>query len=392
MYLAASSNWDRKIVIEGGPKIGFFYQTGAEMQEALSARGFDATLVNREDTLEIIADVNDPENPVNVGFIVQQTDAREYPNVESLGSISYSPLLIFARKDSVPKNPTIRDLAGLKVQIGPPGSSLNSVAFDVLDKFGLAEGAVTLEEDLREVAIEKVLSGESDAATLIFPLTNPTVKQFGSDPNVVLVEIPETEALVESLGYSQAFEVEQGMFDLERGEPKVAVQTIAMPVTVVADKGLPRGNVYAIAEFLQGNFAAASGGEFPSFIDSQLPVNRFAQELYESGRPWQFEFFPSQFAEILLESLFFLGVLLLLMSLWKFFFPDLYKTWDSIIAPSRQANVVDKIERRLAQGKPISRRMQNELNRLIDGLDESKVYEKKLREIQASLDARPRDE
>jgi len=175
------------------------------------------------------------------------------------------------------------------------------------------------------------------------------------------------------------------MFSLVDPRPEEAVPTIAMPVTVIADDDKARGNVYAIAEFLQFRFTVSSKGEFPNFVDTQLPVNRYAQELYASGEPWQFGFFPSPVAELLLESAFVLGLLLVLISVWKFFFPDLYRTWDTILRPSRQAGLVSRINRRLAEGRPISSRLRRDLERLVAGMDHQQRDEAEVRRIHAEI-------
>lgn len=225
VYLISSAQWQRQIVVEGGIKRGFFLQTAAEMQEALRNRGLDVVMVERLDSATIIADVNDPELPINIGFIVQPIDAREYPNVESLGSIATAPLLIFARKEGVPERPTVRDLAGLRVQIGSAGSSSNVVARDILDQYGLGEGAVILQQDQLDIAIEKLYRGAADAVILILPLTNATVQELGSSSQLVPVTLPEAKALVSSLGYGTVFDVERGMFDLAGPSPQRPVQT-----------------------------------------------------------------------------------------------------------------------------------------------------------------------
>lgn len=384
-YLLFATSWQRQIVIEAGPKNGVFHEVGSEMQRALSARGLDAVLVNRADAEGVVAEVDDPKGPVNVGFIVQEVDADRYPNVESLGSIAAVPLLIFARRDSVPPRPTIRDLRGLKVQLGPAGTSLNAITYDVLDSYGLADGAVVLQEDQGAVAFQKVLRGESDAAAVLLPTDDIAFREYGANGIVVMVELPQVEALVQSLGYGQPFVVKPGMFSLVDPRPEEAVPTIAMPVTVIADDDLARGNVYAIAEFLQFRFTVSSKGEFPNFVDTQLPVNRYAQELYASGEPWQFGFFPSPVAELLLESAFVLGLLLVLISVWKFFFPDLYRTWDTILRPSRQAGLVSRINRRLAEGRPISSRLRRDLERLVAGMDHQQRDEAEVRRIHAEI-------
>lgn len=68
-YILTNVSWDRKVVIEGGPTIGFFYETGEAINDFLRLNGVESELTYRDDTLRIIGDVSDPDNPVNVGFI-----------------------------------------------------------------------------------------------------------------------------------------------------------------------------------------------------------------------------------------------------------------------------------------------------------------------------------
>ena len=95
-YLVSSVNWNRDVVIEGGPTEGFFYQTGQQIDGWLRERGVTSRLTQREDTVGIIDDVNDPANPVNVGFLAQPVAAENFPNVTSLGTIAKEPMLVFS--------------------------------------------------------------------------------------------------------------------------------------------------------------------------------------------------------------------------------------------------------------------------------------------------------
>jgi hypothetical protein len=98
VYITATISWERSITIEAGPEEGFFYQTGKELADDLQSSGSVATVTSRDDTLRIIGNVQDAQNPVNVGFIAQEVDPRNYPSVMSLGSIVLEPLLFLLGK------------------------------------------------------------------------------------------------------------------------------------------------------------------------------------------------------------------------------------------------------------------------------------------------------
>lgn len=133
-------------MIEGGPTIGFFYETARDLDTWLQLHGVDTMLTQRDDTLRIMGDVNDPDNPVNVGFIAQSVTASAFPNVVSLGSIAQEPLLFFARSDLGP-DLTIEDLAGLRIQIGPRVSGVHSLANAALSAYGIGPTNTTLQRD-----------------------------------------------------------------------------------------------------------------------------------------------------------------------------------------------------------------------------------------------------
>ncbi|MEI6839219.1 MAG: hypothetical protein WCK56_15605, partial [Alcaligenaceae bacterium] len=77
----------RHIVIEAGPKGGFFDSTALLLKERLEVQGVSVEIINNESTLEIIGHVNQPSGKVDIGFIAHEVKAGHYPNVKSLGSV-----------------------------------------------------------------------------------------------------------------------------------------------------------------------------------------------------------------------------------------------------------------------------------------------------------------
>ena len=156
-YLVNSVNWNRSVVIEGGPTEGFFYQTGQQIDGWLLDRGVTSRLIQRDDTLGIIDDINDPANPVNVGFLAQPVAAENFPNVTSLGTIAKEPLLVFSRAE-LGDFPTIYDLRGKRLEVGQPESGGHSLTVGALQVYGI-DKQVDLQENSLATGIENVLNG-----------------------------------------------------------------------------------------------------------------------------------------------------------------------------------------------------------------------------------------
>ena len=83
------------IVIEAGPKGGFFDTTANLLQEELKQYDIGSVIINRNDTLKIIEDVNDEKSSVAVGFMAQDLGNQKYPGVTAVGTIALEPLFIF---------------------------------------------------------------------------------------------------------------------------------------------------------------------------------------------------------------------------------------------------------------------------------------------------------
>jgi uncharacterized protein len=375
VYLAANITWNRSVVIEGGPNIGFFYATGEDLNAWLQENGVNSTLTYREDTLEIIADVNDPQNPVNVGFIAQEVDAEAYPNVVSLGSIVNEPLLFFARAD-LGEDLTLQDLAGRRVNIGPLQSGVNALASDVIDAYGLG-GAIDLTYEPSAVGVEQVLAGSIDAVALLFPPQTPIIERLALDPKLRIVGLTYPETLATRIGYVQATTIPPSAFSLRREIPAEPITTIGIPVTVIANAELAPGNAYLIAERLEQVFSEATltsvAGEFPNFVDAQLPPDPSARDFYAGGTPWQYRTLPHIIAEVLVPLLILGSIAIVLNSFYKLLLPDIHGLWAKVLSPRQRRAALDAMEKRRAEGKPLTKRQRMRLERVLLQFEADKV-------------------
>ncbi len=367
-YLLSSVNWNRSVVIEGGPTEGFFYQTAQQIDGWLHGRGVNSRLIQRDDTLRIINDVNDPANPVNVGFLAQPVAADNFPNVTSLGTIAKEPLLVFSRAE-LGDSPTIYDLRGRRLEIGLVASGGHSLAVGALQTYGIAK-EVELRENPLATGIENVLNGKSDAVAVLLPIDVPAVQELAANPEVRLTVLLNARSLAATLGYTiEPITIPAGAFTVAARLPAADVQTIAVPVTVIAKKSLAGGNAIKIAEFLKRTFSQQSvlapADTFPTLI-YVVPPHPSAVVFYGSGLPWQYAVLPAPMAEVFGQLIALGSLSLLFITLYKFIFPDLHGTWDKILGPRERERFVTRLENSQAQGNPITKTQRKRLQRYID--------------------------
>jgi len=367
-YLVSSVNWNRDVVIEGGQAEGFFYQTGQQIDGWLRDHGVNSRLIQRDDTLGIIDDINDPANPVNVGFLAQPVMAENFPNVTSLGTIAKEPLLVFSRAE-LGDSPTMYDLRGKRLEVGKADSTGYSLAIGALQIYGI-DKQVDLQQNSLATGIENVLNGRSDAVAILLPINITAVVDLAANPAVRLTALPDSRSLAGTLGYTiEPITIPRGAFTVADGLPESDVETIAVPVTVIAKKSLADGNVMKIAEFLKRTFSQQSvlapADTFPTLI-YVVPPHPAATTFYGSGLPWQYTVLPAPIAEIFGPLVALGSLLLLLITLYKFVFPDLHGTWDKILGPRERQRFILRLEQARVQGQPITKRQRKRLQRYID--------------------------
>jgi len=97
-----------------------------------------------------------------------------------------------------------------------------------------------------------------------------------------------------------------------------------------------------------------------------VPSHPAATTFYGSGLPWQYTVLPAPIAEIFGPLVALGSLLLLLITLYKFVFPDLHGTWDKILGPRERQRFILRLEQARVQGQPITKRQRKRLQRYID--------------------------
>lgn len=384
VYLIAISPNNRPVVIEAGPSAGFFYQTGQALAEDLSAQGFDVELRSRNDTLTIVDNVENADHPVNVGFVAQALDTNSHPSVTSLGSIVLEPLLLFVRSDLTDEKTddmTVSQLQGRSVWMQVQGSGFDQLAGDVFDAYGL-----NVERQYGPIAegIASLRDGQTDALGLLFPVDTPLVQELSTDPDLTMLALPNTAALANQLDYVQQMTIPPGVFDLKRPSPPRPLDTVGLPVTVVAHQGLPDAAVLAITKHLEDRFGGASASgivdEFPNFSDGQLPRNTTAEDYYKNGTPWQFKLLPGWLAEALGK--------ILVLGFLALFFDLVYKVlyvhgalWTKFIEPRQRRKLLATIDQLETTGQAVPLALQHKIENLAEKVSQDQRDKERITQL-----------
>lgn len=310
-----------------------------------------------------------PDSAVDIEITGSPLTASDHPDLVSLGVIIELPILLVVHADRTDiSNP--RDLKGKRIEVGVDGTTIASVAEEILANYGVTATNSTFSHDSDGEALTSFAARRADAAFVYF---NPGLDQFGrlaASGDFQILDLPENIALAGQIGTVVPTTVPRGAFNVEYSLPDRNIPTVAVPVTVVANKMIRDGAAYAIVQALTTQFSRgtvlAPPGTFPKFGGS-LPIHAAALEYASTGSvPWQYEALPGFIAEQWTALLVLGSILLLVATIYSVFFPDVYGVWTGILRPKFDRTDRDMLQAALQSGKELSPRQRARLMKLLD--------------------------
>jgi hypothetical protein len=310
------------------------------VHDALVDAGFTSTLYDistYDIVVEKVQDSLDPQS-VDIGVNARPVDSDRFPNVISLGTIGNIPVLIIARAGQDPITSPAQ-LRGKQIQIGYPGSTAADVGERILAQFNVTRGNSSLQTDKPSVAEAMVLSGESDAAVVMYSPYDDSHTEFITAPGLQIVPIPAAKAVAGRIGYVVAETLPAGAYRVDNAVPPEDISVIAVPITVVARDSVSRSAIFTIARALNARFGRGSvlsePGEFPQFLYN-IPASDAASEYYDAGIiPWQYRLLPAPVADLVIPIAVTGSILLIVAALYQLLLPEFYTVWKEIIRPRR---------------------------------------------------------
>ncbi|MDH6300964.1 TAXI family TRAP transporter solute-binding subunit [Polynucleobacter sphagniphilus] len=231
--------------------------------------------------------------------------------VESLGSVDYEPVWMFYCKNAFNESIHVsdRDIAKLRINIGPVGSGTRTQALNIFKLNGLNGDAPNLLGLGNAEGVDALVRGEIDAVILVDGFDSPNMQKLIRNPDIKLTSFTRADAYTRLLPYFEEVSAPMGGFDLGKNIPDHPIQLISTTTNLLIDNRLhPAIQVLFLeaAREINGNKSYFSkSGEFPAYMNTEAPLSDEAKFFYEKGTPTLMKYLPFWLAEFL-ERMFFL--------------------------------------------------------------------------------------
>jgi TRAP-type uncharacterized transport system substrate-binding protein len=296
----------RTIVMAIGPEGGANYQLGDRYREFLAKSGVEVKLMPTAGSVENLELLRDSKSGVSVA-LVKGGDASgvESSGVESLGTVGYEPLWLFHRSEI---DGNLRGLAGRRVSIGPEGSGARAFALDVL-KRTKTEGTIgELLGYSPQVAAEKLIAGDIDAAFIVTGWESPAVQPLINAKGVELASFPRADAMAVLYPFLTKLSLPRGIFDISADRPASDVVLLGSRSILAVRTDLHSALQYllltAATEIHSQSGIFQRAGQFPTAESIDLPLSAEAGRFHRSGRPFLQEQLPFWFAVLIERAIF----------------------------------------------------------------------------------------
>ena len=377
------------ISIGAGSEGSSAYRTSLKLKQGLERQGFKVQLVTSDQSLLLIDQLVDPQQPVDVTFAYGDMDAERFPTVESIGTVERLPM-IFATMPGVPRATSLADIRGMRIDVGPAGSARERFVTEVLEQFGVTAQNSTFLHLPNAATYEEYADQGVQVLSIRWSDERPFLLDLALSGKLVGIPIPEADALESSVSSAEAMTIPIGAFRISPPVPQAPFPVIGQQMTVVANDDLSPAAVYAIASELTRIFSPGSSlsepGEFPNFSNRQLPMNPTAAEYYATGQiPWQFENLPPAVADSFVGIVVLFSILLIAASVYSIFLPEVYSLWTGVLKPRSEERYIAAMERSVAEGRELSPRERQRLSEILERQDEGRVLRQRAETLRPQL-------
>lgn len=377
------------LTIASGPRLGPSWQVAQEIAQSLQAIGYEVTVIPNDETLTLIDKVDEESDVADIAFLYSRVDARDYPDVTSLGTISKQPIIFAALGANSPIR-SLTDVKGTRIDIGPPESAKAQLVAAVLGLYGIDETntdfvmmpfSSTL-ADYRAADLDVITERYGDSRDILGGLIRENAFR--------LIPVTENLAVAGSIPSALPLTIPRGGLSLEPVIPSAPLPSVGQMLTVISRANLNPSAGYAVAQSLVQNFddstMFATAGEFPNFVDRQLPINPTAADFYQTGQiPWQYQHLPPVLADSLLQLIIPLSLLLLISSLYQMFLPEMFSLWRIVIKPRTEERLVNVMEARIAEGRELTVRQRQRLSAILAQQDAGRAIRQRVEAMRTEL-------
>ena len=335
-YLWLDPTPPKRVTLATGPAQSAYDEFGKRYRQALAANGIEVTLLPSEGSsanLQLLRD-----GKAELGFVQggssKATDADAVA-IESLGSLFVEPIWLFYREQSAQKvDPTgtlsaLSQLAGLRLNVGTPGSGVPLLMARLFEANGIAAGSIVLSALEQTPATVAFLGGEIDALVFASAPESLMVQMLLQTPGIKLMDFGQSEAYSRRFPFLTPVLLPRGVVDLARDLPRENVRLVATTTALLArdstHPALLQLFVQAAREFHGPPGWFNRTGAFPTTEHSEYPVSREAERAIRSGAPFLQRYLPFWLANLVERMWLVLGIIIAILLPLSRIVPPLYE-------------------------------------------------------------------
>ncbi|SHH69562.1 TAXI family TRAP transporter solute-binding subunit [Bradyrhizobium erythrophlei] len=293
----------RTIVMATGAEGGANYELGTRYREILAREGVE--LQPTTGGLENLRRLRDSKSGVSVGFTQGGTTTKkESPELESLGTIFYEPIWLFRRAEI---GEGAQGLRGRRLSIGSEGSGGRALALQIISRTKLDSIIGEVSGFAPQVAAEKLIAGEIDAAFIVTGWESPVIQSLLNAKGIEADSYLHADALIAIYPFLHKLVLPAGVVDLSTNRPPADVVLLAPKASLAVRADLHSALQYLLLDAAvqihsqPGIFQKA--GQFPAAESIDLPLSGEAQRFYKSGQPFLQGYLPFWIATLVEKTL-----------------------------------------------------------------------------------------
>ena len=306
----------RTLTMTTGMEGGSFAIFGERYRDILARDGIHLKLLPSTGAVDNLRRLKDASQSVDAGFVQDGMGKTEEPsNLESLGSIFYTPLWVFYRGDETLDD--LSQLRGKRVSIGPEGSGVRKISLDLLKAANVSVPPTVLHEYPNPEAGRVLMEGKVDAVLTFGYTDSSLVRELITAPGVKLMSMSQAEAYTRLFPHMSHVVLPRGILGLSKRFPSSDIHLLAPTTNLLVRKDLHPALAYlllkAAVEIHGGAGWVHRAGEFPSMKTQDFPVSEQAQRFYRTGGSWlhgHLPFWAATFVDRMLLVLISIGIVL----------------------------------------------------------------------------------
>jgi TRAP transporter TAXI family solute receptor len=285
----------KHLVLAAGRGDSANYKFAKEYAAILEQEGFTLDVRATSGSVDNLRLLLDPQSGIDVALVQSGlADAVAAKSLIALGSLYREPLWIFYR--GAEEITTLRQFAGKRVAVGPPGSGTRAIAGALLAANGVTAKEATFAEETGPAAAQALVDGALDAAFFVAAFDSTYLRSLLLNDRIQLVSLDQQAAYLRLFPYLAKVDLPAGLVDLGQKVPAHNVAMVAPTAMLVARKDVPPSLtpllLAAAAKVHAGGDLISTSGEFPAATCTDLPLSQEADHYYKSGPPFLQRFLP----------------------------------------------------------------------------------------------------